>query len=455
MNPMDLSDISRENDRITFLLDHISVPIALVSPSKTFSFANTEYCEIFGLKLKDIQHRPVKDVLGSVYTVAEPHLDAALSGEQVTFLLDLPLDPETRHMRVRYVPEYSSPGVVRNIIVTVVDITREKDALTSANRNMSLVNIAMRAGGLGLVEYYPKEDRVVWDDSTYILYGVDRAEGPAKRDRLRQLIHEADLEMWDARFNRAMSDPSLSAYNSRYRIRHAPSSSVRWIDMQGKVTFEDGAPVHMVGVAHDVTDLIEETKHRDMLILELDHRVKNMFSVISGLVSMIAREVDDPREVAKSLRKRINALAKAHELVRPSLMRSSSENYAVSLEVLVKSLLKQSILAGKSIDLEMEEAYLKTYAASALALFFQELVSNAERHGALAHKDGALVLKSAKCDDGIAIEWVETGLAQSFEGSQPGFGMTMMNLNLVQQLDGTLEIDGDADSLTVNAFIPM
>ncbi|MGB6229651.1 MAG: GAF domain-containing protein, partial [Litorimonas sp.] len=63
----------------------------------------------------------------------------------------------------------------------------------------------------------------------------------------------------------------------------------------------------------------ELARERDLLMDELNHRVKNLFAMVSGMIGLTARNSVDPVDMAQRLRGRITALADAHALVQPAI----------------------------------------------------------------------------------------------------------------------------------------
>ncbi|WP_299656682.1 GAF domain-containing protein, partial [uncultured Jannaschia sp.] len=75
----------------------------------------------------------------------------------------------------------------------------------------------------------------------------------------------------------------------------------------------------------DITPRHEAEEARKLMIRELHHRIKNLFAILTGLVSMTARTTDTPTAMAKALRQRLHSLARAHELIRPAVTLEATE----------------------------------------------------------------------------------------------------------------------------------
>src|SRR5690606_28699835 len=109
-------------------------------------------------------------------------------------------------------------------------------------------------------------------------------------------------------------------YEAEYRALLGDGST-RWVRAHGRAEFA-GEPgkmraTRMSGIVSDITEYWIAQEAQQLLTRELTHRVKNLFAIANGMVSMTARTAKDPKEMANALRGRLSALSRAHELVQP------------------------------------------------------------------------------------------------------------------------------------------
>ena len=71
-------------------------------------------------------------------------------------------------------------------------------------------------------------------------------------------------------------------------------------------------------IARDISERRRVEEQQRLLLREMNHRVKNLFSLASGVVGLTARYATTPAEMAEAVRQRIAALARAHELTLPT-----------------------------------------------------------------------------------------------------------------------------------------
>ena len=126
---------------------------------------------------------------------------------------------------------------------------------------------------------------------------------------------------------------------------------------------------------------------KDLLLHELNHRTKNNFAMAVSILSIEQRLTHSP-EVRASLSKvaeRVVAIANAHDYFRPSTNWSPHDDVAVEMRAYLTNLgahlngaLKE--VRPVAIDVEVDEQYLPSRLAIAMALIVNELVTNALKH---------------------------------------------------------------------------
>jgi two-component sensor histidine kinase len=160
----------------------------------------------------------------------------------------------------------------------------------------------------------------------------------------------------------------------------------------------------------------------------MSHRVKNLFAVVSGLVSMTARSAKTPKDMADALRGRLGALSRAHELVRSALGGDEGASEATTLETLVQSVLQPYATGGDRLRIAGPPVAVGTNTVTNLALVLHELATNAAKYGSLSDAQGRLAIRWEIEGDEVRLAWDETG-------SQ------LARRTVTGQLGGTMEPD--------------
>ncbi len=239
-------------------------------------------------------------------------------------------------------------------------------------------------------------------------------------------------------------------YDIDYRFRHR-DGDYRWLWVLAlPLRDADGRIVRWYGTASDIDAPKRLEEQRELVSRELDHRIKNLFALVNGLVSLSVREQPEHRPLAESLRARLDALNRAHGLVR-----GASDARTSTIRNLLQQLLAPYAEANSDrISIEGTDVALDTGAVTAVALVFHELITNAAKYGALSRTGGSLLISLRPEADRQIIEWQER-----FEGSvngrvTEGFGSRLLKTMVEGQLRGTVARHLSSSGLTMRIKIP-
>ncbi len=191
----------------------------------------------------------------------------------------------------------------------------------------------------------------------------------------------------------------------------------------------------LIGGAVACVDVDEEHHLRDaqnVLIAELNHRVKNAFSVTNAIVGRSLRQAGVGGELRANIDSRLNAYAQAHATLVGSDYRTAP------LEDVARLVLDK--IAADRIDIEGEAASLTTRSALPFSMAFYELATNALKYGSLSAPDGRVSLRWRKARmDGttvLHISWVESGGPPVSEPTDEGFGTFVIGRALMAETQG-------------------
>ena len=246
-------------------------------------------------------------------------------------------------------------------------------------------------------------------------------------------------------------------YEIEYRLRRH-DGVYRWtLGRAMPIRDEAGEIVRWFGTCTDIDDLKRMDQAKELLSQELSHRIKNIFAVVSALVALSARQFPEAREFAASLRTRINALARAHEFVRPHTETSRPTVGSMTLHAFLQSLFQAyaDATGAARIRISGDDATFDDQAATSVALLFHELATNAAKYGALSLEGGHVDLVTRAADDRFILTWTEHG-GPPVKGvpERAGFGSSLATLSVEGQLGGRLERDWAAAGLRMTVDLP-
>ena len=234
-----------------------------------------------------------------------------------------------------------------------------------------------------------------------------------------------------------------------------------WMRIDCAVTERDagGAPTRVSGVSVDVTlakrageALRAEVAQRkrseerqQMLVHELNHRVKNMLATVQSVArqSLNSPALDGP---ARDFEERLMALAWAYEIL-------TREQWAGAFlrEVIQRTMAPHIDRASNRLALEGPDLWLSPNRALSLALAMHELATNAVKYGALSQDGGRVGVQWRIAeDDGTArleLEWRESGGPPVSPPTRRGFGSRLIERSLARELHGEVTLLFDPDGL--------
>ena len=206
----------------------------------------------------------------------------------------------------------------------------------------------------------------------------------------------------------------------------------------------------------DVSKHWREEQRLGFLVDELNHRTQNTLATVQAIARQTLRGRAD-KDAVDTFEGRILALSKAHGLL-------GSENWdAVRLRDLLDRILRPFGLedrGGARFSVEGPDVRLQPKAALTLAMVFQELATNAVKHGALSngaagHIDIAWLIESSPHGERMRLRWQESGGPPVEAPGIKGFGSRLIEGGLAQDLGGEVRLDYDPAGVVCRIVMPL
>lgn len=238
------------------------------------------------------------------------------------------------------------------------------------------------------------------------------------------------------------------------RVRRGESSSVadtERLDRDGRrvgvsaqvspIRGPDGA----VAAASIILRSIAEHKHamerQNILLAELDHRVKNALAVVQSLIYQSL----PPTPERATLLGRLTALASAHGMLSESRWRGASLAALLQRELAPYGAAR-CILSGPPVELAPK-------ATQTFALVLHELATNSAKYGALSRPEGSVEVNWASAG-GLSVEWRERGGPPVAAPKRRGFGLRSIDAVLRHDLAGETEVLFEPEGLLCRIRVP-
>jgi PAS domain S-box-containing protein len=450
---LSLQRSSEELSRFAALFEQApSFMAMLLGPEHRIERANPGYMRLVGNRpvlgrtvaeaLPDAAAQGYVELLDRVYRTGEAHV---ARGAKYT----VPATPggpaEDRYVDFVYQPIRNATGKVTGIFVDGVDVTDRASADLMAQRLASIVEssddaiiskdlngtiLSWNAGAERLFGY--TADEVIGRPITILIPAELQNEEPRILERIARGERVAHYETIRQRKDRSTIPISLTV------------SPVR--DSSGKI-------VAASKVARDITESKAARERQKLLFREMNHRVKNLFAVTGGVVSVSARSANSVKELAKTVHSRLAALARAHDLTLPGDLESEKMRTA-SLSELVRTILSPYDSGGGDIAVSGPDVECGSKISTSIALLLHEFATNSVKYGALSGTSGRIGVRW-EIDGALVLSWTESGgpaIARPTDDQQ-GFGGVLVAAT-VAGFGGTIARDWRESGLTIQVTIP-
>src|SRR6266542_4082939 len=211
----------------------------------------------------------------------------------------------------------------------------------------------------------------------------------------------------------------------------------------------EGATVTFI----DVTSLAQAEEQLRVMVAELNHRVKNMLTVIVSIAAQTLKRSSDAESFAKTFLDRLHAMARSHDLL------SREQWSAISLrDVVTQEMEPYRLDRGDRVVGEGQRVPLTPKRALSLGMIIHELGTNSLKYGSLSAADGSLEVTWAlerRSENSLVLDWIERGGPPVATSPPHGFGLRLIEREVSQGLGGRARIEFAGDGLRVNLRIPL
>lgn len=201
---------------------------------------------------------------------------------------------------------------------------------------------------------------------------------------------------------------------------------------------------HVTGIfaeGSDVTERVRSEQHQELLLNELNHRVKNTLTTVQSITSQTLRTASSMQSAQEAIESRLFALSRVHDVL-------TRENWdgAWIQEVLGHAMRPYQTAGHSRIQCSGDDVRLPPNTTLALAMALQELATNAVKYGSLSSVTGEVVIAwhvdHTRERPHLMLTWEERGGPPVAPPTRRGFGTRLIERSLAQgQLAGEARID--------------
>lgn len=270
---------------------------------------------------------------------------------------------------------------------------------------------------------------------------------------LPECVHPAgEAALVEVRGGRSARFPGQSINNGETRY---------WDNMLSPICDEQRGVRVILCVSRDVTakrqlerELEEALSRERLLATEMRHRIKNVFAVVSSLVSISERAAGNnasPERPLQILRERIRSFARASDIVFEPAVADETNDHRVQVPPIVKAVLQP--YAGR-YRLEGRDCAIPRGVASTMVLLLHELATNSAKYGALSSQYGAVRVRCVTDEGELVLDWIEAGGPAVDEPPlKQGLGSELIDC-IARSSGGSVTREWASDGLSATLRIP-
>ena len=325
----------------------------------------------------------------------------------------------------------------------VIDITEQKVAEAKVRTSERRLQRAIDAANLTYSEIDLIKARV-WTAENYAKVtgyeppksSPDGADIEEAMDRLRRHVPAADLPRVETAFD------TFSKGEPEGRIEYrivGDDLKTRWMEAIWSTEIGlDGRPISAFSTSMDITKRKAAEEQVHLLMAEVNHRSKNLLSVVQAIAHQTARSTDPDTFVAV-FSERIQGLAANQDL----LVKNQWKNIEVA-DLISSQLSHLTDMTGTRVSFTGPSAYLSINAAQGIGMALHELATNAAKYGSLSNETGLVEINwslSSRLPASFSIEWREEGGPTVGTPKRQGFGSIVIGRMVEAATNGKVLIE--------------
>ena len=355
-------------------------------------------------------------------------------------------------LRVPFIP-YPTPlfdthGVLIGAVNMLVDITDRKRGEEAAQRLAAIVESSddaiMTKDLDGIIRTWNKGAERVFG------YTADEIVG----EPVLTLIPETHQDEEPSILRRIRKGERVDHYET---IRRRKDGTLLNVSLTvSPVRALDGTITGASKTARDITELKRSQQQRELLLREMDHRIKNLFALVGGIVTLSARSAATPKDLARTVGERLGALARAQvlTLVPPQ----DGVTQSATLHTLIRTILSpydgRTVDDGHKFRIEGVDTPVVGEVVTSLALVLHEFATNAAKYGALSVPTGYIEVAISESNHRICLAWKERGGPHiDHQIDHEGFGTVLARMTVTGQLGGEIARDWQPDGLCIRLYV--
>jgi PAS domain S-box-containing protein len=215
----------------------------------------------------------------------------------------------------------------------------------------------------------------------------------------------------------------------------------------------DGKIIGASKIARDISERRRAEEQQLLLIREMDHRVKNLFTLAGSIVLLSARSAMTVADLVTAVSSRLHALAQAHALTVPLSSGTTGNRKTTTLHALIRTILApydETGDDGSRASVTGPDIAIGGEVLTSFALLLHEFATNAAKYGALSTPEGRIAISCVQQRGRFVLTWTESGgppVQRRIDGE--GFGSLLTRGAVQGQLGGEIIRDWKPEGLSI------
>ena len=437
--------LTRLNNDVQNLLESTRIATIFLDPDLRIKGFTPPMRALFHLRATD-QGRPLSDIAARL---AHPDLwrdvrDVLRSRALVE--REVRTDDGLTTFIMRVMPYNTGNEGTDGVVLTFVDITAQKNTEQSLRDQAAIIEFAhdafMRVDFDGIIRS--------WNPGAVRLFGYSAQEAIGQPVSMFCVADQQDEQsaLMEAARSGRMAGPVETT-----RLRRDGGT----VDIEltlVPIPGETGEPVAFASAAREITARRKADHHRELLLHELSHRVKNALATVQSMAVQTLRGASSLAGFRDVFLARLIALSKTHDLLTHANWQGASLR-----DVLEAELQPYQPRDRARWTITGSEVRLNPKTALALGMAFHELVTNAVKFGSLSVAAGRLHVQwkteLAGGEQRLHLEWIEADGPQVAPPERKGFGSRLITDGLAYELDGVVDVTFDPAGVRCVIDVPL
>ncbi|WP_158544959.1 chemotaxis protein CheB [Dyella monticola] len=432
------SEVSRKNEVLLDVhsdlknfIDSSQIPMLFLNAELQIRNFTPAATEIFHLRDMD-RGRPITDIANRIgyHALKEDVNECLHTFAVIEREVNLPQNGASFLMRIR--PYRSIKGSVDGVVIVFIDISERKRHEEAKARLAAIVDSSRDA----IISQTLDGVIVSWNEGATHMFGYTEEEVIGQpNSSVAPCLQPDEIPGLLQKIGKGQS---ISHYET---VRTTKEGKAIEISLTiSPIRNDNGQIIGVSEVARDITERQVAERHRDLLMGELDHRVKNTLATVQVIAMQTAQRALSIEDFRDSFEKRLMSLAQTHTLLTEGQWRGASLRKIVTTELLPYG------IEGQRFTVSGHEVSLTPKQALALGLSFHELTTNAAKYGALSRPSRGCVDISWEVlgsNEGsvLQIKWMESGGPAVTKPRSHGFGSRLIERGLQYELNAEVHLD--------------